>query len=168
MHIFNKNELISLRISLKLVPKIQINNIPAFVQITAWRRPGNKPLSQPLMVSLLMHVCITQPQWVKCHKEKSLTHKWGKYTMLSSLRFWHLWKSCSSCYKMMLILNLEHPVWLGQKFWPSHIGCSSVHIWSIHNCMNDLNLYHHTHYDHGPTSLTIFHSKLKCHGNEVF
>ena len=35
------------------------------VQITAWRRPGKKPLSEPLMVSLLTHICVTRPQWVK-------------------------------------------------------------------------------------------------------
>ena len=31
----------------------------------AWRSPGNKPLSEPMMFSLLMHICITRPQWVK-------------------------------------------------------------------------------------------------------
>ena len=30
----------------------------------AWHRPGNKPLSEPMMVNLLMHICLTQPQWV--------------------------------------------------------------------------------------------------------
>ena len=31
----------------------------------AWRRPGDKPLSEPVMVSLLTHICVTRPQWVK-------------------------------------------------------------------------------------------------------
>ena len=31
----------------------------------AWRRPGDKPLSEPMMVSLLTHVCVARPQWVK-------------------------------------------------------------------------------------------------------
>ena len=31
----------------------------------AWRRPGDKPLSEPMMVSLLTHLCVTRPQWVK-------------------------------------------------------------------------------------------------------
>ena len=52
---FNGNVWISIKISLKFVPKGPINNIPALVQIMAWRRPGNKPLSEPIMVSLLMH-----------------------------------------------------------------------------------------------------------------
>ena len=44
----NENVLISMKISLKFVPKGQINNIPALVQIIAWRRPGDKPLSNPV------------------------------------------------------------------------------------------------------------------------
>ena len=51
-------------ISLKFVPKGPINNIPALVQIMAWRRPGDKPISEPMMVSLLTHICVTRPQWV--------------------------------------------------------------------------------------------------------
>ena len=30
----------------------------------AWRRPGDKPLFEPMMVSLLTHICITRPQWI--------------------------------------------------------------------------------------------------------
>ena len=41
-----------------------VNNTPALFQIMAWRRPGNKPLSEPMMVSLLTHICVTRPQWV--------------------------------------------------------------------------------------------------------
>ena len=46
----NDNEWISLNISLKFIPKVRINNIPALVQIMACRRPGDKPLSEPMMV----------------------------------------------------------------------------------------------------------------------
>ena len=45
----NENVWISIEISLKVVPKCLINNIPALVQIMAWRRPGDKPLSEPMM-----------------------------------------------------------------------------------------------------------------------
>ena len=61
----NENFRISINISLKFVPKGLINNIPALVQIMAWRRPGDKPLSEPMMVNLLTHICVTRPQWVK-------------------------------------------------------------------------------------------------------
>ena len=46
----NENVWISLKISLKFVPMVRINNIPALVQIMAWHRPGGKPLSEPMMV----------------------------------------------------------------------------------------------------------------------
>ena len=61
----NENVWILLKILLKFVPKGPINNIPALVQIMAWRRPGDKPLSEPMMVSLLTHICVARPQWVK-------------------------------------------------------------------------------------------------------
>ena len=66
---FNENVWISIKISLKFVPKAPINNIPALVQIMAWRRPGDKPISEPMMVSLLTHICVTRPQWVKYNKD---------------------------------------------------------------------------------------------------
>ena len=60
-----ENVWIPTKISQKFVPKGPINNIPALVQIMAWRRPGDKPLSEPMMVSLLTHICVTRPQRVK-------------------------------------------------------------------------------------------------------
>ena len=62
---FNENVWISIKISLGFVAKGPINNIPALVQIMAWRRWGDEPLSEPMMVSLPTHICVTQPQWVK-------------------------------------------------------------------------------------------------------
>ena len=61
----NENVWILLKISLKFVPKGPINNIPSLVQIMAWRQPGDKSLSEPMMVSLLTHICVARPQWVK-------------------------------------------------------------------------------------------------------
>ena len=61
----NENIWIPIKISLKFVPKSPINNIPALVQIMAWRRPGAKPLSEPMLVRLPTHICATRPQWDK-------------------------------------------------------------------------------------------------------
>ena len=58
----NENIGILINISLKFVPKGQINNIPSLVQIMAWRRPGDKPLSEPMMARLPTHICVTRPQ----------------------------------------------------------------------------------------------------------
>ena len=70
----NENVIISVKISLKFVPNGPINNIPALVQIMAWRRPGDKPLSEAMMVSLLTHICVTRPQWVKYDAFSHLCH----------------------------------------------------------------------------------------------
>ena len=61
----NENVWTPIKISLKFVPKGPINNIPALVQIMAWRRPGDKPFSEPMMVSLPTHICVVRSQWVK-------------------------------------------------------------------------------------------------------
>ena len=58
----DENVCIWLKISLNFVPKVLNNNIPVLVQIMVW--PREKPLFEPMMVSLLAHICVTWPQWV--------------------------------------------------------------------------------------------------------
>ena len=58
----NKNVWISINMSLKFVPKRTI--ISALFQIMAWCRPGDKPLSGPMVIKLPSHICVTQPSWV--------------------------------------------------------------------------------------------------------
>ena len=72
---FSWMKMLEYRLKLKFVPKGLINNIPALVQIMAWRRPGDKPLSEPMMVSLLTHICVTRPHWVK---------DWFRYIQIGS------------------------------------------------------------------------------------
>ena len=67
-HFFNENVRIFIKISLTFVPKGPINDNPALVQIMAWRRSGDKPLSEPMTVSLLTHIYVTRSQWVKINK----------------------------------------------------------------------------------------------------
>ena len=52
----------------------------------AWHQQGDKSLSGAMMVSLLMHICATRPQWVR------LVHK-QQYTVmyLPCLPYWFLW-----------------------------------------------------------------------------
>ena len=52
----NENVWILIKMSLKFVPKGPINIIPALVQIMAWHKPGDKPLFEPMMISLLTHI----------------------------------------------------------------------------------------------------------------
>ena len=59
--LWNENVSICINISQTFVPRSQINNIPALVQIMACRQPVDKPLSES-MVILLTHICVTRPQ----------------------------------------------------------------------------------------------------------
>ena len=59
-----ENVRILIEISLKFVPRRSINNNPALVQIMVWHWPGDKPLSEAMMVRLLTLICITQAWWV--------------------------------------------------------------------------------------------------------
>ena len=77
------NVKILIEISLKFVPKGPINNIPALVQIMAWRRPGDKPLSEPMLVCLLTHICVTRPQWVNLHSSIVVYKFDGNFIFLS-------------------------------------------------------------------------------------
>ena len=80
------------RISLKFVPKVRINNIPALVQIMAWGRSGGKPLSEPMLVSLLTHICVTRPQWVKWLMLLAVCGAWmGRFAFNSLLPGWVEW-----------------------------------------------------------------------------
>ena len=99
----NENIKISIKISLKFVPTGPINNIPALVQIMAWCRSGGKPLFEPMMVSLLMHICVTRPQWV--NKEIGF---------LCELKFFALNIFCGEYQQSSLHLMLQ--IWWKPRF----------------------------------------------------
>ena len=84
----NKNIGILIKISLKFVHKGPISNIQALVQIMALRRPGDKPLSEPMVGSLLTHICVTRPQWV---------NKWARCS-------WTCWHASHFTYIVHLFL----------------------------------------------------------------
>ena len=94
---FNENVQILIKISLTFVPKAPINNIPALVRKMAWRRPGDKPLSEPMMVSLLAHICVTRPQWVKTLRPKQ-----------NALHFADdIWNEFSSMKKVCILIEIS-------------------------------------------------------------
>ena len=66
----NENVLITIKISFKFVPRGPINNLPVLVQIINWHQPGDKSLSDLMMVRLPTHIYVTWTQWVNgkgCH-----------------------------------------------------------------------------------------------------
>ena len=103
-HIFlNENVRISIKISMKFVPKGPLDNIPSLVQIMAWRRPGDKPLSGAMMVNLPTHICVTRPQWV--NRQEQIYH----VTMTSRRgQYWPIGDRICHCRFMTLAMHVNH------------------------------------------------------------
>ena len=67
----------------------------------AWCWPGDKPLSEPMMVRLLMQICIIRPQWVKHLASSEQTELWIKwqifadiFTQMKIIIFWLKFQYC--------------------------------------------------------------------------
>ena len=103
----NENVIISIKISLKFVPKGPINNIPALVQIMAWHRPGHKPLSEAMMVSLLTHICVTRPQWVNILWPSDAIRHYRTFPWLALLMACHMFSAKQLLEPMMNYYILE-------------------------------------------------------------
>ena len=71
---------------LKFVRKSPIDNIPALVKIMAWCRQDDKPISEPMMVSLATHIYVIQPQWVMLwlYHNDSYRHVWYRWINCNS------------------------------------------------------------------------------------
>ena len=132
----NENVWMPIEISQKFVPKGSINNNSALLQIMAWRCPGNKQLSEPMMVSSLTHICVTRPQWVKVNLlkryprtctlySKSLPIKFSSAYPLNWSKNWH---------KLLRILKKTLIFWHGilcLKWWVPYSLNISWQIYSI-------------------------------------
>ena len=134
----NENVSILIKISLNFIPKGPINNIPALVQIMAWHRPGDKPLSEPMMVNLLTHICVSRPQWVKERFWKCclqilpvLFHIWPwKLRVLIMAKFYHNLVhegsySCKVLYKSPKLDRIYSSFFNMEKICISHTKLSS-------------------------------------------
>ena len=88
--------------------RVQLIITHHLVRIMAWRRPDDKPLSEPIMVSFLTHMCIIRPQGVK-------HWHWSNFTMSESLSepFAVPPRPIHTIHDMGVYLDLE-------KFKPSH------------------------------------------------
>ena len=69
-----------IKFSLKYVRKGSIDNNQALVQIMAWRRSGDKPLSEPMMGKFGAHICVSRPQWVSTLRPRQNGHYFAEDT----------------------------------------------------------------------------------------
>ena len=58
----NENDSISIEISLKYVLRSPIDKKVSIASVMAWHRPGDTPLSEPVMIRIPTHRCAIRPQ----------------------------------------------------------------------------------------------------------
>ena len=99
-HLYGRSSITWIQVSLKFVPMSPVNKIPALDlsldQIKAWHRPGDKPLSEPMLVRLPTHICITRPQWVNKPIQWMFSQHCG-YWWPGALAPGHQWLQCWVC-----------------------------------------------------------------------
>ena len=115
----NENVWILIKFSLNFVAKGPTKNIPALVRIMAWRRPGDLPLSGPMMVSLQTHICVTRPQRVNMDKGKTQE---PHYEAISILLLYQIRRLC---YKQWRDNRIPDP---GRRCDPSFHGTDNVYV----------------------------------------
>ena len=70
----------------------------------AWRHPGNKPQSEPKLVTLLTHICVTRPVNELTHKRHPIARPSGRAM------------GCLLCAKMSIVnILIKHPVLYGSR-----------------------------------------------------
>ena len=103
----NENVSIANKISLKFVPTGPINNIPALVQIMTWRRLGNKPLQEPMMVNLQTHICVTPAQWVYSPRPNDIYASVNQPSLVQIMA----WNPNQNLYIFLQEKTFENAVW---------------------------------------------------------
>ena len=117
-----------LKMSLKFVCKVRINNIPAMVQIMVRRRPGDKPLSGSLIVNLLTHIYITGPQWVN-----GVAFIWRDTS--ATVKMSHIKSASTMVSQLSLGRSLTEDLYNPKRIYMSIDSGSKLLTWAAHaNC----------------------------------
>ena len=106
----NGNCCILIKFSLKYVRKGPIDNNPALVQIMAWRRPGDKPLSEPMMLvywRIYASLCLNELKPCESSLCQRFQHyffkRWSSHRLNISIKIGshtchsHLWLALAQC-----------------------------------------------------------------------
>ena len=115
----------------------------------AWRRPGGKPLSELMVVSLLTEICVTQPQWVN-QRDPLWIQNYSlavavSYTDYKSTLIWITtsyilkcrMRSISELFRRIRLTNyISNDMWLHLK-WP----CTVDHAMSHHSEQTLIKIY---------------------------
>ena len=81
-----------------------------------WRRPYVKPLSEPMIVRLLTHICLTRAKWVK---KNPISHFYGHIIsslLLSFLGRWNIFLRDSTARNLSAAINILRLRQYGRHF----------------------------------------------------
>ena len=97
-----------------------------------WRRQGNKPLSEPRMISLPMHICVTRPQWVNTLRPRHMG--WDKIVAILHNLYMHytryLYRFCN-----VLVWSL-----LRKRKYPYFILSTLLILYTLYYCVYNVEI----------------------------
>ena len=119
----NENVLILLKIPQKFVPKGPINNIPALVQIMAWHRPGDKPLSELMLVFVPTHI----------YMRHLASMSWKGNTLVYIAVMIHANMKITNCKRLVyqsLSQGIDNKI---MDFQVIFLSAHTIHLWKIYS-----------------------------------
>ena len=119
----------------------------------AWRRPGDKPLSEQMPFILTTHICVTRPQWVKLIILTTFRcFQWNPHRVMHGLLATDDY--LSQCW--LITTAGGHPGAISQKLFKSSI-IALRYVWKLHiaesSRKTDTYWYIRTHPPHARINL---------------
>ena len=115
--------------------------IAVLVQIMAWRRPSDTPLSEPVMVNLLTHIWVTRSQWVK-NTGVTGPYRWG---ILSSCTISTMTND-RQCY-ILMVHEIFSAIYLSTfkhcHYWHISVSMTDIYPQTDHVSPNSIRIYKH-------------------------
>ena len=118
-----------------------MNNIPTLVPTMTCRRPGDKPSSETMMVSLLTHICVIRHQSFKLQNEAPRTPRPQITTQFLPVCYWKRSPTSVTCY-VYLYMYFIHLRWLW-LYYGTCVHCSGTVITRTTHCLVQHNLTIH-------------------------
>ena len=106
----NEKSCILIKISMKFAPNGPIDNNPALVQILAWHRVGDKPLSEPMLIRFTdAYMRHYGEMSYLCNSVSCVTHTTvGNVKVHFIIKCKTYWKSTRGCHRNVILKTFIH------------------------------------------------------------
>ena len=127
----NEKFCVLIRILMKFVLKAPVDNNPALVQIMAWRRLGDKPLSDPMLTRFHWHIYVTRGRWVNLLSPGRCDRNLLTYIATFQEIIYLAQYTCTLPFWRMSLLHIS---------WLFHIHHSALDQWAVSNWIKTSNV----------------------------